>query len=296
MNKYIYTTVLSAFLLSACSSNGPLVHSVGEYEGSNNQNKGIYLVEEPYEIKGVWYFPAEQYDYSEQGLASWYIPSGAPSFTTNGEVYDANIPTARHKTLPLPSIVKITNLENNKTVIARVNDRGPMVNNRLIDVSQFAAKKLGMPTSGTVMVRVEVLEEESKQAKEQLLTQDLIYQPPQSNKKDAPKATAELALVKPSTMSQEATTLEIKDIENQRPVVIAKAGDTNIALGSFSNAQNAENLRKNLSQRYPAYVEKVNRNGRVLHVVKVGPYPKSQATDVLKQLKSAGYKDAYLVK
>ena len=97
-------------------------------------------------------------------------------------------------------------------------------------------------------------------------------------------------------MSQEATTLEIKDIENQRPVVIAKAGDTNIALGSFSNAQNAENLRKNLSQRYPAYVEKVNRNGRVLHVVKVGPYPKSQATGVLKQLKSAGYKDAYLVK
>ncbi len=291
MNKLIYTTVLSTFLLAGCSSNGPLVHSWGGY-GDSNQSKGMYLVEEPYEVKGVWYFPAEQYDYSEQGLASWYIPANESSVTANGEVYDVNVPTARHKTLPLPSIVKITNLENNRSVIARVNDRGPMVNNRLMDVSQAAAKELGMPTSGTVMVQVEVLAEESKQAKEQLVTQDLLYQPAkETTEKVAQPQKDELTLVDP-----DAPLKQEKTVQKKQPVVMSKVGDTNIALGSFANARNAEKLKTALGQKYPTYIEQVNRNGKVLNVVKVGPYPKSDATVVLGQLKSAGYADAYLVK
>ena len=111
MNKYIYTTVLSTILLAGCSSNGPVFHSWGDYEDQRTEN-AIYRVEEPYEVKGVWYVPAEQAEYSEKGLASWYMPAGDSALTSNGEVYDANLPTARHKTLPLPSLVKITNLEN----------------------------------------------------------------------------------------------------------------------------------------------------------------------------------------
>ncbi|MGN0919276.1 MAG: septal ring lytic transglycosylase RlpA family protein, partial [Alphaproteobacteria bacterium] len=125
-------------LLSACTSNGPLFHSWEEYETERAEG-AVYKVEEPYEVKGIWYFPAEQNNYSEKGLASWYMPAGDSALTANGEVYDANLLTARHKTLPLPSLVKITNLENGKEIVARVNDRGPMVNNRLMDVSQEAA-------------------------------------------------------------------------------------------------------------------------------------------------------------
>ena len=92
-------------LLSACTSNGPLFHSWEDYE-TERSTGAVYKVEEPYEIKGIWYFPAEQAGYSEKGLASWYMPAGDSALTANGEVYDANLPTARHKTLPLPSLVK----------------------------------------------------------------------------------------------------------------------------------------------------------------------------------------------
>ena len=149
--KKLLLSCAMALTLSACTSNGPLFHSWEDYDTEGSAG-AVYKVEEPYEVKGVWYFPAEQENYSEKGLASWYMPTGDSALTANGEVYDAKLLTARHKTLPLPSIVKITNLENGKEIIARVNDRGPMVNNRLMDVSQEAARQLEMPSSGTVLV------------------------------------------------------------------------------------------------------------------------------------------------
>ena len=148
MIKYVLM-LTTALTLTACTS-GPVFESWEEEEPNTADavipNGSFYKVEKPYEINGVWYFPAENYKYSEKGLASWYMPSnGKSAKTANGEEYIATEMTARHKTLPLPSVVKITNLENNKSIIARVNDRGPMVNNRLIDVSQKAAQELGIP-------------------------------------------------------------------------------------------------------------------------------------------------------
>ena len=128
MKKLLFSCAM-VLALSACTSNGPLFHSWEDYE-TERASSAVYKVEEPYEIKGIWYFPSEQAGYSEKGLASWYMPAGDSALTANGEVYDANLLTARHKTLPLPSLVKITNLENGKEIVARVNDRGPMVNNR----------------------------------------------------------------------------------------------------------------------------------------------------------------------
>ena len=103
MKKLLFSCAVMG-LLSACTSNGPLFHSWEDYE-TERSSGAVYKVEEPYEIKGVWYFPSEQTDYSEKGLASWYMPAGDSALTANGEVYDANLLTARHKTLPLPSIV-----------------------------------------------------------------------------------------------------------------------------------------------------------------------------------------------
>ena len=286
MNKYIYTTILSTMLLAGCSSNGPLVHSWGEYADQNSEN-ALYRVEEPYEIKGVVYTPAEVTEYSEKGLASWYMPAGDSALTANGEIYDVNIPSARHKTLPLPSIVKITNLENSKSVIARVNDRGPMVNNRLIDVSQSAAKELGMPVSGTVLVQVDLMPEETALLKQQLVEAGRVYQQgiPAGQK-------AETLLPLQSVHTEVLYDGSDKFVE-EKPVL---NNGPKIQLGSFSNHQNALNLQKKLSQ-YPVQIEQIQRNDRMLSVVKVGPYAdKAQATQVLQQLKQQGYKDAYITK
>ena len=147
MKKLLFSCAM-ALTLSACTSNGPLFHSWEDYE-TERASGAVYKVEEPYEVKGIWYFPAEQETYSEKGLASWYMPAGDSALTANGEVYDANLLTARHKTLPLPSLVKITNLENGKEIIARVNDRGPMVNNRSSDVTcLFPQAPLLVDTTG----------------------------------------------------------------------------------------------------------------------------------------------------
>jgi len=295
MNKYVYSTILSTILLAGCSSNGPAFHSWGSYEDQRTEN-AIYRVEEPYEIKGVWYVPAEQNEYSEKGMASWYMPAGDSALTANGEVYDVNIPSARHKTLPLPSIVKITNLENNKSVIARVNDRGPMVNNRLIDVSQSAAKELEMPVSGTVLVQVDLMPEESAALKQQLVEAGRVYQEvvPMS------AATADEKLFTIETPKDKVIYDGTAVVNTPTPKTVKVAAPVNgpsVQLGSFANAQNAQKLKTKLSSEYPVHIETVQRNGRTLSVVKAGPFAdKQQASKALQQLKQLGYRDAYIAR
>ncbi|WP_164650876.1 septal ring lytic transglycosylase RlpA family protein, partial [Pseudomonas viridiflava] len=104
----------------------------------------------PYTVLGKTYFPmSESKRYVASGTASWYGTKFHGQNTANGEVYDLYGMSAAHKTLPLPSYVKVTNLDNNRTVILRVNDRGPFYSDRIIDLSYAAAKKLGYAESGT---------------------------------------------------------------------------------------------------------------------------------------------------
>ena len=294
MNKYIYTTILSTILLAGCSSNGPVFHSWGDYGDQRTEN-AVYRVEEPYEVKGVWYVPAEQAEYSEKGLASWYMPSGDLALTANGEVYDVNIPSARHKTLPLPSIVKITNLENNKSVIARVNDRGPMVNNRLIDVSQSAAKELEMPVSGTVLVQVDLLAEESAALKQQLVEAGRVYQQAMPVE---PKSVDDklFTITTPDGVIYDGKATKTTPAPKTVKVATTSTGPS-VQLGSFADARNAQKLQTKLSSEYPVRVETVQKNGRTLSVVKAGPFAnKQQANEALQQLKQMGYKDAYVAR
>ena len=122
-----------------------------------------YKVGKPYAIDGVWYYPAVDYNYAETGIASWYGSDFHGLATANGETYDMNALTAAHRTLPMPSMVRVTNLENGRQIALRVNDRGPFVNNRILDVSRRAAQLLGFETQGTARVRVEIMELESRQ-------------------------------------------------------------------------------------------------------------------------------------
>lgn len=113
-------------LLSGCETASPEVTDPPQKQASAIKSQGgVYKVGNPYKILGRWYYPKEDYSYSEVGIASWYGPDFHAKRTANGEKYNMHSLTAAHRTLPLPSIVKITNLENGRSLVVRVNDRGP---------------------------------------------------------------------------------------------------------------------------------------------------------------------------
>ena len=109
----------------------------------------------PYKIRGKWYYPKEELGYDKSGTASWYGDAFHGRKTANGEIYDMAQLSAAHPTMPLPSYAKVTNLKNGKSVIVRVNDRGPYAHNRLIDLSKRTAQLLDYASSGTAQVRVQ---------------------------------------------------------------------------------------------------------------------------------------------
>lgn len=121
-----------------------------------------YKVGKPYQLEGVWYYPKIDYSYDESGIASWYGPDFNGKPTASGEIYDQNGLTAAHRTLPMPTIIQVTNLENGRSLKLRVNDRGPFAHGRIVDVSQRAAQLLGFLEQGTARVRVQVIADESQ--------------------------------------------------------------------------------------------------------------------------------------
>lgn len=162
----------AAALLSACSSSPSPQSLTGvnrstftedEYGVSSSprvasgrvpKGGGQFKLGSPYKVAGRWYVPRDNPNYDEYGIASWYGADFHGRRTANGEVFDANALTAAHPTLPLPCYVYVTNLDNGRTVLVRVNDRGPYVNDRLIDMSYAAAKQLGYLGKGRARVRV----------------------------------------------------------------------------------------------------------------------------------------------
>ena len=116
---------------------------------------GRYQVGEPYRVAGRWYEPREQPDLDITGTASWYGPNFHGRYTANGEIFDQYHLTAAHPTLPLPSYVRVTNLENGVSTLVRVNDRGPFSQSRVIDLSRRTAEVLGFIDDGTADVRVQ---------------------------------------------------------------------------------------------------------------------------------------------
>lgn len=111
----------------------------------------------PYQVRGVWYTPRHDPDYDERGVASWYGQQFHNRNTANGELFDMDRPSAAHKTLPLPCIVEVTDLDTGRKIRVRVNDRGPFVDGRIIDLSKAAAEQLGMARKGVARVRVRYL-------------------------------------------------------------------------------------------------------------------------------------------
>lgn len=136
-------------------------------DGSGNY-RGYFKVGNPYEVFGVSYFPQNYEDYEEIGTASWYGDDFHGKLTANGEIYDMQSLTAAHPTLPLPSLVRVTNLRNGKSVIVRVNDRGPFAKERIIDVSERAAEILEFKGQGTTEVKIELLRNDTDEMLQRL--------------------------------------------------------------------------------------------------------------------------------
>jgi rare lipoprotein A len=151
------TALLLAASLGACGSSG----------GKNvAAQRGTYKVGAPYKIDGVTYTPQEEFNHVETGVASWYGPGFHGKSTANGEPYDQSARTAAHRTLQMPAIVRVTNLDNGMSTVVRINDRGPFARSRIIDLSRTAAQELDIVRTGTGHVRIEQLQAESLAVKD----------------------------------------------------------------------------------------------------------------------------------
>lgn len=149
-NKLIIIGVTT--LLVGCSSTPPTKAAKELCSGTKKS----------YKIQGKAYHPQDHYDYDEDGVASWYGPGFHERPTSCGSTYDMHAYTAAHKTLPIPSVVEVTNLENGKNLKLVVNDRGPFVDDRIIDLSKKAAIELGTHNKGLARVRVRAIPDESQ--------------------------------------------------------------------------------------------------------------------------------------
>jgi len=134
--------------------------------GSSTASRGAYKVGNPYTIDGTTYVPREEFNHTETGTASWYGPGFHGRYTANGEVYNQAERTAAHRTLQMPSVVRVTNLDNGRSTTVRINDRGPYARSRILDVSRATAEELGMIGAGTAHIRIDQLSAESMAVKD----------------------------------------------------------------------------------------------------------------------------------
>ena len=235
-----------------------------------------YKLGEPYEIDHVWYFPNYDANYDQTGVASWYGHPFHGRPTANGERYDMNDVTAAHPTLPLPSRVRVTNLENGRQLVLRVNDRGPFIDGRLIDVSRRAAQLLGFYREGLAEVRVEYLGLDH-------LEPDVPW-PVESPK----------TLVANGTPSATATSREVASSA-------AAAGGSQsrgflVEAAALEERDDAERLSAVVRSLGTVAVQPERRSGRVVYAVRIGPVDSDdEAAIILAQLNQAGFTESHII-
>lgn len=237
------------------------------------ENWKNYKVGGPYNIAGEWYYPKEDPFYSEIGIASWYGSEFHNKQTANGEIFDKNIRSAAHRTLPLPSMVRVTNLENGKKIMVRVNDRGPFSKNRIIDLSEKAAKELGFRAKGTAKVKVEL---------DRAATEALFYDPWDPNEKAKPKQ-----LMARHATSPDRTTMQ------ERTNFFA---EHYVQAGAYTTWDNAKSIAKGLKKIAPTRIEEGDYRGGIVYRVKLGPFDSEEdAGKVLDQIAMMGFSDAIVL-
>lgn len=222
----------------------------------------------PYQVRGRWYTPKEQPDYEEVGMASWYGDAFNGRPTSTGERFDMHALTAAHKTLPLPGLVEVTNLENGRRLVVRINDRGPFVDSRIIDLSREAASELGMLSQGVGRVRVRYLGRAPQQGGGTLL------------RASAPTPRGAVP----------ANTPVSAPVIAPAPAVVAEVTTFWVQAGSFSDQVEAGRIADSLS----GWVRADRGAGR-FNVV-VGPWDSANAAEAARQsVVARGYAGALLI-
>lgn len=289
--KKFFAHSIALIMLTSCTETTFLINSAKRM-GSWGDDP-IYKVGNPYKINGQWYYPAIDYDYDEVGMASWYGPGFHGKKTANGEIFNQNIISAAHRTLPLPSIVKVTNLENGQVLsFVRVNDRGPFARNRIIDLSKEAAKQLGFVNKGVAKVRVEILEDESRKFANELVkskknAKAAVVQ--EVEKKDL-SVNSDNSVVK-SNQSTMNSDLDEELVEN----FVLKNNDIAIQVGAFSDHRNAKSLIEKLSE-FKAYIKREFIDNKYIYRVRIGPLDDlSEANQLKDKLFDLGYTSSHLV-
>ncbi|MBT4890636.1 MAG: septal ring lytic transglycosylase RlpA family protein [Rhodospirillales bacterium] len=309
----------AATLLSACAETQFLVHTakrVNKEQADDTYGKGIYKIGNPYQIYDVWYYPEVNYDYDETGIASWYGPNFDGKKTANGEIYNMNDLTAAHKTLPLPSWVEVTNLDNGRKIKLRLNDRGPYAKGRIIDISRRGAQLLGFQDQGTAKVRVKILAQESRELAARMRGQATIQEvgspitvdslpkasvnaesldpPPGANVSNQPVTETQVVLTQPEPVAAQETTVQ----PSSNTVETVPFGNTSIFVqaASFTNYENALRAQAILSQVADTKITQVLVNGVDFYRVRIGPLSEvGQADALLEQAIGSGYPDSHII-
>ena len=301
-----------AILINGCAETQFVVHGAKKLIQTQKKTEnvpktqGMYKVGQPYRIENTWYYPAEDFNYIETGIASWYGPKFHGKKTANGEIYDMNMLTAAHRTLPMPSVVRVLNLQNGRSLMLRINDRGPFARGRIIDVSRRAAQLLGFHRSGTARVRVEIVADQSQRLKLAALRSAI----PVNDQINA-KGSSNRSVERQSLNSQNITTKNksnpkgihshgtvqgtvTQTLINNRPV--PKTTHLYVQAGAFIGFANASKVRTELSQFGAAWLNEVKIGRQKYYRVRIGPIQKtSEADTILSKIISAGFPKARIV-
>jgi rare lipoprotein A len=250
-------------LVAACASQ-PKPKAVSTAPVSKPGVPGV-KIGKPYQVFGVTYYPQDDRGYDRTGIASWYGPTFHEKATANGEIYNQDDVTAAHKTLPMPSWVEVTNLDNGRSLVVRINDRGPFVDGRIIDLSRRSAQLLGVDRPGLARVRVKRVFPEGDWARGTA---------PQPRLVSAPVPTV-------------ATTAVAVPVVPPAPA--AAPGSRFIQVAALSDEGRARALASVLADYGPA---SAMPTGTGLWRVRIGPLAEAQASTLVEDVRAAGYTDA----
>ena len=261
-----------------------------------------YKLGEPYEIDHVWYFPSYNANYDQTGVASWYGHPFHGRPTANGERYDMNDVTAAHPTLPLPSRVRVTNLENGRQLVLRVNDRGPFIDGRLIDVSRRAAQLLGFYREGLAEVRVEYLgldhlEPDVPWPVDSPKTR-LANGTPSATAMSHEVASSAAAVERPPAKPLSTEALNPPQAENRHSAAgrSRSRGGFLVEAAALEERDDAERLSAVVRSLGTVAVEPERRSGRVVYAVRIGPiHSDDEAATILAQLNRAGLTESHII-
>ena len=301
--------------LASCAETQFAIHTakrMKEVQASTNPATGRYKVGDPYQIDGAYYYPAVDYNYSESGVASWYGPKFDGKSTANGEIFDMNELSAAHRTLPMPSMVRVVNLDNGRSLALRINDRGPFARGRIIDVSRRAAQLLGFRYRGTARVKVELMADESRRLamisqrggsykdKQNGLTPGPVPNkvvtttilPPLGSSPQGPEVNSSPPTI-PAESPENTALPQINTFPNLDPV---RPTALYVQAGAFVRYPNAVQLRIRLARVAPAQVTEARVGNQKYFRVRLGPFQNlGEADQALAKVAASGYPRAQLI-